>query len=76
MELTAEHQLENKNLDPVFPGYEKNYSLKRNIRHFGQMIFFKFWLTTKSVKWLMSQMLDIPISFIDAVSTVKWYQCP
>jgi hypothetical protein len=23
MELTAEHQLENKNLDPVFPGYEK-----------------------------------------------------
>jgi len=26
MELTAEHQLENKNLDPVFPGYEKNYS--------------------------------------------------
>jgi len=26
MELTAEHQLENKNLDPVFPWYEKNYS--------------------------------------------------
>jgi len=26
MGLAAEHQLENKNLDPVFPGYEKNYS--------------------------------------------------
>jgi len=24
--LIAEHQLENKNLDPVFPWYEKNYS--------------------------------------------------
>jgi len=26
MGLAAEHQLEKKNLDPVFPGYEKNYS--------------------------------------------------
>jgi len=26
MGLAAEHQLENKNLDPVFPWYEKNYS--------------------------------------------------
>ena len=26
MELAAEHQLENKNMDPVFPWYEKNYS--------------------------------------------------
>jgi len=26
MELAAEHQLENKNLDPVFPWYEKNFS--------------------------------------------------
>jgi len=24
--LAAEHQLENKKLDPVFPWYEKNYS--------------------------------------------------
>jgi len=26
MGLAAEHQLENKNLDPVFPCYEKIYS--------------------------------------------------
>jgi len=26
MGLAAEHQLENKILDPVFPCYEKNYS--------------------------------------------------
>jgi len=26
MGLAAEHQLENKNLDPVFPWYEKNFS--------------------------------------------------
>ena len=31
MGMAAEHQLENKILDPVFPWYEKNYSLKRNI---------------------------------------------
>ncbi|SVB57706.1 uncharacterized protein METZ01_LOCUS210560 [marine metagenome] len=24
--MAAEHQLENKKLDPVFPWYEKNYS--------------------------------------------------